>query len=100
MHEVYRAKAWARGQQAEAAGDDVSTGGAGRSSEKGEVLLRGVGTLYDIFQSSVKTLLVKYPSVQWQPDGLTIHTNKWLLGARFLGTLPISLISKARETEN
>ena len=38
------------------------------------------------------TLLVKCPSVQWQPDGLTIHTNKWFLGAGFLGAPPISLI--------
>ena len=30
-------------------------------------------------------------SVQWQPDGLTIHTKKWLLGAGFLGAPPISL---------
>ena len=60
-------------------------------SEKGEVLLRGVGTLRSIFWSSVKTLLVKCPSVQWQPDDLTIHTNKCFLGARFLGAPPISL---------
>ena len=32
------------------------------------------------------------PCVQWQPDGLTIHTNKWSLGARFPGASPISLI--------
>ena len=42
--------------------------------------------------SSVKTLLVKRPSVQWQPDSLTIHTNKWFLGARFLGAPPILLL--------
>ena len=53
---------------------------------------KGVGTLYDICRSSVKTLLVKCPSVQWQPDGLTIHTNKWFLGAGFLGAPPISLM--------
>ena len=29
--------------------------------------------------------------VQWQPDGLTIHTKKWLLGAGFLGAPPMSL---------
>ena len=29
-------------------------------------------------------------SVQWQPDGLTIHTEKWLLGAGFLGSPPIT----------
>ena len=34
----------------------------------------------------VTTLLVKCPSAQWQPDGLTIHTEKWLPGAGFLGT--------------
>ena len=44
-----------------------------------------------IFRSSVKTLLVRCPSVQRQPDGLTIRTNKWFLGARFLGAPPISL---------
>ena len=30
-------------------------------------------------------------TVQWQPDSLTIHTNKWFLGAGFLGASPISL---------
>ena len=30
-------------------------------------------------------------SVQWQPDGLTIHTNMWFLGAGFLRATPISL---------
>ena len=30
--------------------------------------------------------------VQWQPDGLTIHTKKWFLGAGFLGAPAISLI--------
>ena len=39
----------------------------------------------------LRTLLVKCPSAQWQPDGLTIHTNKWFLGAGFLGAPPISL---------
>ena len=43
-------------------------------SERWEVLLRG-SALYDICKSSVKTLLVKCPSVQRQPDGLTIHTH-------------------------
>ena len=33
----------------------------------------------------MKTLLVKRPFVQWQPDGSTIHTNKWFPGAGFLG---------------
>ena len=45
-----------------------------QASEKGEVLLRGVGSLRYVL-TSVKTLLVKCPSVQWQPDGLTIHTK-------------------------
>ena len=45
--------------------------------------------------SSVKTLLVKCPSVQWQPDDLTIRTKKWFLGAGFLGAPPISLNSLA-----
>ena len=52
-------------------------------SEKGEVLLRGVGTLRYVFPPNA--------SVQWQPDGLTTHTKKWLLGAGFLGAPPISL---------
>ena len=30
-------------------------------------------------------------SVQWQPDGLAVRTNKLLLGAGFLGAPPISL---------
>ena len=47
-----------------------------QSSEKGEVLLRGVGTLRYVFPPNA--------SVQWQPDGLTIHTKKWFLGARLL----------------
>ena len=45
-------------------------------SEKGEVLLRVVGTLRHVFPLD--------GSVQWQPDGLTV-TKKWLLGAGFLG---------------
>ena len=61
-------------------------------SEKGEVLLRGVGTLRYSLTLSETTLLVKCPSVQWQPDGLTIRTEKWLLGAGFLGAPPILLI--------
>ena len=57
------------------------------NSEKGEVLLRGFGTL----------LYFSLPiaSVQWQPDGLTIHTKKWFLGARSLGAPPISLMNSA-----
>ena len=39
----------------------------------------------------MKALLVKCPSVQWQPDGLTIHTQRWFLGAGFPGAPPISL---------
>ena len=42
---------------------------------------------------SVEALLVKCPSVQWQPDDLTIHTRKCFLGARFLGASPISPIT-------
>ena len=29
--------------------------------------------------------------MQWQPGDLTIHTNKWFLGAGFPGAPPISL---------
>ena len=54
-----------------------------RKSEKGEVLLSGVGTLRCLFSPDA--------SLQWQPGGLTIHTNKWFLGAGFLGAFPISL---------
>ena len=54
-----------------------------RHSEKGEMLLRGVGALRCFFPPNA--------SVQWQPDGLTIHTRKWFLGAGFLGAPPISL---------
>ena len=43
-------------------------------SEKGEVLLRGVGTL--------QTFSPPNASVQWQPDGLTIHTKKWCSRSR------------------
>ena len=52
-------------------------------SEKGEVLLRGVGTLRSFCPPSA--------SVQRQPDGSTIQPNKWFLGAGFLGAPPISL---------
>ena len=38
-----------------------------------------------ILREIMKTLLVKCPSMQWRPDGLTIHTAKWFLGAGFLG---------------
>ena len=55
----------------------------GSVREKGEVLLRGVGTLRYVFPPSA--------SVQRQPDGLTTHANKWFLGAGFLGAPPISL---------
>ena len=44
-----------------------------------------------IYIYTVKALLVKCPSVQWQPDGLTIHAKRWLLGAGFLGAPSISL---------
>ena len=53
-------------------------------SEKGEVLLRGVGTLRYVFPPNA--------SLQWQPGGLTILTKQWFLGAGFLGAPPISLI--------
>ena len=52
-------------------------------SEKGEVLLEGVGTLRYSFPPDA--------SVQWQPGQLTINTKKWFLGAGFLGAPPISL---------
>ena len=52
-------------------------------SEKGEVLLRGVGTLRYFFLPN--------SSLQWQPDGLAIPIKKLLLGAGFLGAPPISL---------
>ena len=47
------------------------------------MLLRGVGTLRHLFPPNA--------SVQWQPDGLTIHTTKWFLGAGFLGAPPTSI---------
>ena len=54
---------------------------------KGKILLRGVlrgvGTLRYLFPPNA--------SVRWQPDGLTIHTKKWFLGARFLGAPPFFL---------
>ena len=53
-------------------------------SEKLEVLLGGVGTL--------RYLSPPNASAQWQPGDLTIHTNKWSLGAGFLGSPPIYLI--------
>ena len=52
---------------------------------------RGSAPKGGLSENSVKTPLVKCPSVQWQPDGLTIHTKKWLLGAGLLGAPPISL---------
>ena len=33
-------------------------------------------------------------SVQWQPDGSTIRTQKWFLGAGFLGSPFIALTMK------
>ena len=35
--------------------------------------------------------------MQWQPDGLTIHTNKCFLGGGFLGAPPISLTGAGHE---
>ena len=55
---------------------------------KGEGLLRGVGTLRYFSPPNA--------SVQWQPDGLTIHTSKLSLGAGFLGAPPISLKALTR----
>ena len=63
-------------------GDAADSAGRQR---RGEVPLRGVGTLRYSFPPNA--------SVQWQPDGLTIHAEKWLLGAGFLGAPPISLRS-------
>ena len=57
-----------------------------QKSEKGEVLLRGVGTLRYSFLPNA--------SVQWQPDGLTIHTKRWFPGAGFLGAPPIFLVAR------
>ena len=73
-----------------APGAQPGTGGAGSPlhlrndhlSEKEEVLLRGVGTLRRVSP---------HASGQWQPDGLTIYTKKWFLGAGFLGAPPMSL---------
>ena len=58
-------------------------------SEKGEVLLRGVGTL--------QYLCPPNASAQWQPDGLTIHAKEWFPGAGFLGAPSISLIASTRQ---
>ena len=55
-------------------------------SENREVLRRVVGTLRC-------GCVPPNASVQWEPDGLTIHTNKWFLGAGFLGAPSISLIA-------
>ena len=60
-------------------------------SEKREELLRGVGTLRYLFPPNAY--------VQRQPGGLTIHAQKWLLGAGFLGAPPISLRYGAPEYE-
>ena len=61
---------------------------SGQQARRPEVLLRGVGTLRYFFPPSA--------SVQYQPDGLTIHTKKGLLGAGFLGAPPISLTLPGR----
>ena len=58
----------------------------GSSSRRKRKCSQGGSALYDVLESSVETLLVKCPSVQWRPDGLTIHAKKWFLGARFLGS--------------
>ena len=62
-----------------------------RQSEKGKSAPNGGSALCDICRSSVRALLAKCPSVQWQPDGLTIHAKKWFLGSGFLGAPPLSL---------
>ena len=49
-------------------------------SEKGEVLLRGVGTLRYSFPPNA--------SAQWQPGDLATYTKRWFLGAGFLGAPP------------
>ena len=54
------------------------------NAEKGEVFLRGVGTLRHFAPPKA--------SVHWQPDGLTIQTKRWLPRAGFLGAPPISPI--------
>ena len=59
--------------------------------QRGTPQLRERGSAPKEGRHSTKTLLVKCPSVQWQPDGLTIHTRKWFLGTGFLGAPPISL---------
>ena len=51
---------------------------------------KGVGTLRYLLILS-ENYVVKCPSVQWQPDGLTIRTNKWFLGAGSPGAPPSSL---------
>ena len=55
------------------------------------MLLRGVGTLRFVSPPNA--------SVQWQPDGLTIHTKKWFLEAGFLGAPPISLKDRRGSTK-
>ena len=52
-------------------------------SEKGEVLLGGVGALRRTSPPDAY--------VQWQPDGLAVHTKKWFLGAGFLGWYNIAI---------
>ena len=53
-----------------------SAGPSGTYSQRKGKCSEGGSALYDICSASVKTLLVKCPSVQWQPDGLTIHITK------------------------
>ena len=79
--------------------DDAQAAGQA-FSERGGGAPKGGRHFCDIFRSSVKALLAKCPSVQGQPDGLTIHTNKWFLGAGFLGAPPISLALLFREDSN
>ena len=62
----------------------MARGGA-QGSEKGEVLLRGVGTLRYLLILGENSACQVPICVQWQPDGLAIHTKKWFLGAGLLG---------------
>ena len=59
-------------------------------SEKGEVILRRVGTLRYVSILSENSAC-QVPICAVAADGFTIHANKWFLGAGFLGAPPISL---------
>ena len=53
--------------------------------------IRERGSAPNMGGHSTICLLHPNASVQWQPDGLTIHIKMWFLGAGFLGAPPISL---------